>query len=351
MYTEEEYILFSILYSKTTEGRFNNPVIDHDALYALYEDSLIKEVNLFAVDDSIRTALIKETTDRMKEERPRINKEKKAEKLKRFFKEDALNELKREVVDEYSQMKKHHIKGLCRESEKYPAFLKDDTIIFPPFVLYYKGNFPSEEQFKKSLAIIGTRSPDPKYGKVVAEKAGRTVAENGWYNLSGLALGCDEYGHKGSIVSTGAILGHGLGCSIYPKQNQTLAEKMLENKGCLISELPAKCQLKPIFLTLRDRLQSGLTRGIFVVETPISSGTMHTVKYALEQNKVVMVWNPLEKIQDRKEVSGNMWLIYKEKENKKSNVAIKKEELSKVICVNNSEELLSILKNLQNDFR
>ncbi len=115
------------------------------------------------------------------------------------------------------------------------------------------------------------------------------LLNRGWWNISGLATGCDEYGHIGSLGATGAILGQGLATDLFPEQNRELARKIIENNGFLMSELPPSTKSVNLYFILRNRLQSGLTKGIFVVETSDNSGTLHTVKYSLEQGKATYV--------------------------------------------------------------
>lgn len=92
-----------------------------------------------------------------------------------------------------------------------------------------------------------------------------------------------------SLQKTGAILGQGLDLAIYPRENIKLAEKILENKGFLLSELIPQTEVSLFSLIKRDRLQSALTSGIVIAETGIKGGTVNTFKYAREQKKKIFI--------------------------------------------------------------
>ena len=157
-----------------------------------------------------------------------------------------------------------------------------------PYVIFVKGNLPSNEELEKSFAIVGTRKPS-KEGIDFARDIGQYLSKNNIYNISGLALGIDTEGHNMSLQKTGAILGQGLDLEIYPRENIKLAKMILENKGFLLSELIPQKEISLFSLIKRDRLQSALTSGIVIAETGIKGGTVNTFKYAREQKKKIFI--------------------------------------------------------------
>lgn len=172
----------------------------------------------------------------------------------------------------------------------FPQDLK--IIPYPPLLLYYKGNIKYINKTHK-VAVIGTRTPSP-LGKSISKKLGLMFALKGFTIVSGLALGCDTYGHLGSLEKPGnniAILPCGIN-NIYPTKNIKLANKIIENGGCLISEYPPNIKSKSQYFILRDRLQSGLVSLVAVIESDINGGTMHTAKFALEQSKILICISP-----------------------------------------------------------
>ena len=161
----------------------------------------------------------------------------------------------------------------------YPKRLKN--IIDQPTVLYYKGNIECLNK-KDTVAIIGTREPT-EYGVKIARNLGSSFGKRDYVVVSGLALGCDMYGHEGCLDENGttvAVMPCGLD-TVYPAKNKPLAEKILDKGGCLISEYPIKTRVFKNFFVERDRLQSGLSDGVFVIETGEKGGKLHTVGYAL----------------------------------------------------------------------
>ncbi len=170
-------------------------------------------------------------------------------------------------------------------NELYPEQLKD-LGKKSPVLLYAKGNL-SLLKSTKSVAIIGTRNISSE-----GSKAGRYITKQfvvkDYTIVSGLAKGCDTVGHTVCLDNGGktiAVLASGLDI-VYPKENTVLAKRILEN-GCLISEYPPKTEVMSNYFVERDRIQSGLSKGIVVIETNIKGGTMHTVEFGLEQGRKV----------------------------------------------------------------
>jgi DNA processing protein len=155
-----------------------------------------------------------------------------------------------------------------------------------PVIIYCKGD-SSLLNSPKMVAVIGSREVSPqgiKAGRYVTQK----LVHNGFIVVSGLALGCDTVGHEECLNSGGktiAILAHGLDI-ISPKENIDLSERILES-GCLVTEYPPYTKFNPNYFVARDRLQSGLSNGIVVIETNVKGGTIHTVNFALKQERAV----------------------------------------------------------------
>ncbi|MCX6723262.1 MAG: DNA-processing protein DprA [Candidatus Staskawiczbacteria bacterium] len=155
-----------------------------------------------------------------------------------------------------------------------------------PKILYYRGILPSSDE--KCLAIVGTRRYSP-YGQQVALKIAGELADAGLTIVSGLAPGIDTFSHRAVIEKrkrTIAVLGTGLDeKSIYPQTNLDLSRKILEQGGCLISELPEGTSGSKFSFPRRNRIISGLSFGVLVIEAKEKSGSLITADYAIKQNK------------------------------------------------------------------
>ena len=161
---------------------------------------------------------------------------------------------------------------------EYPKRLRQ--IDDPPVVLFVKGEIQALHA-SESIAIVGTREPTP-LGECAAERAGKLAAEAGVAVVSGLALGCDTKAHQGCVDANGigvAVLANGLD-RVYPAGNRDLANQILDCGGCLVSESPVGTKLTRWAFAYRDRIQSGLSDRVLVIETDVKGGTMHTVKYS-----------------------------------------------------------------------
>lgn len=173
---------------------------------------------------------------------------------------------------------------LCREEDKcYPAILRGITGM--PSFLYYRGDIEILNQ-NKNIAIVGSRHSSDM-GLRLAYETGRLAAEKGFNVVNGLALGCDAEAIKGAISVGGkcaVVLPCGLE-NVQPKSNRYLAEQILENGGCLLSEYPEGTVLRKYNYVARDRIQSGISHGVVIVEAEVDSGTMHTADFARRQYK------------------------------------------------------------------
>jgi DNA processing protein len=183
----------------------------------------------------------------------------------------------------WEQEENHHL--LTWEDPDYPELLKE--IYDPPIVLYAKGKLDSLKQ--KTIAIIGTRKPSIT-GRETARKFAYDLAKLGQLTIvSGLATGIDANAHWGCIEGLGrtiAVMGTGID-KIYPSQHLQLAEKITEN-GLLLSEFPLKKAANAGHFPRRNRIISGLSLSILVVEAAKKSGSLITARFALEQNRDVL---------------------------------------------------------------
>jgi DNA processing protein len=167
--------------------------------------------------------------------------------------------------------------------EEYPSLLK--KIYDPPLLFYILGELAESDQY--SIAIVGTRQPT-SYGKIQTERISMDLAKQGITIISGMARGIDSIAHNASIKSGGrtiAIIGSGLDV-IYPPENKKLFEKIAET-GAVISEFPLGTKPDAQNFPKRNRIISGLSLGVIIIETGISGGAMQTAAFALDQNREV----------------------------------------------------------------
>ena len=176
------------------------------------------------------------------------------------------------------------IKTIKLEDEFYPEKLRN--IYAPPKMLYVLGNEKLLQQ--KSIAIVGCRDCT-KYGIENAYKFGYELATSNICVISGLAKGIDAYAHLGAVRAKGktiAVLGSGLDV-IYPPENAELYKEIIMNNGAIITEYPLGCKPEKYHFPERNRIISGLSDGVLVIEAKKKSGTMITVDFALEQGREV----------------------------------------------------------------
>jgi DNA processing protein len=173
---------------------------------------------------------------------------------------------------------------LSIEDALYPRRLKE--IYDPPLILYVRGN--PEVLIQPGIAMVGTRHPTP-YGSGMAERLGTDLAAQGLVIISGMARGVDTASHRGAIAAKGktiAVFGTGVDV-IYPKENSRLSEQILALGGALISEFSLGTFAAPQNFPIRNRILSGMSLGVLVVEAAEYSGTRITARMALEQNRDV----------------------------------------------------------------
>jgi DNA processing protein len=167
--------------------------------------------------------------------------------------------------------------------QEYPPILK--KIYDPPILFYILGEFAESDQY--SIAVVGTRQPT-NYGKVQAEKISMELAKQGITIISGMARGIDSIAHNATIKTGGrtiAVVGSGLDV-IYPAENRKLFEKITET-GAVVSEFTLGTKPDAQNFPRRNRIISGLSLGVVVIETGITGGAMQTASLALDQNREV----------------------------------------------------------------
>lgn len=311
MYNDLELMVFSLIFSDTTEDRFPKFKLSHNFLFYLFSQSTNDNKNIFNLTFDCFKEYLESIFEKFILEHPRLKREKYEREVIEYFIRDytKFKSLKKIAKEQLILCKNNNINCIGFFSDNYPQKLT--SLDNPPFILFYLGNFPEEKELEKSLAVIGTRNPDEKYGPEVAKRVGKVLSDLDWWNISGLALGCDTYGHMGAIKKTGAILGQGLLTSIYPKENINLAEEILNSNGFLLSELPPLVKPNTDYFLLRNRLQMALTSGIFLVEASSSGGSIKTTKLAMKHNKKILVWNPenILELNSKEEISGNKYLL------------------------------------------
>ncbi len=190
-------------------------------------------------------------------------------KLNMEFSKDQIEEFLKNLQD---------IQVITFWDEKYPEWLRN--IYDPPAILYCKGNCTLLKE--RGLAIVGTRKAT-SYGKNIAQKFAHEISKY-MPIISGLALGIDSQAHLGALEGKGktiAVLGNGIDIA-YPKTNEILYKRILEENGCIVSEYPPKTPPSKFRFPLRNRIIAGLSLAVLVVEAPEKSGALITANYALE---------------------------------------------------------------------
>lgn len=216
---------------------------------------------------------------------------------------------------EYSESKGIGLLGYY--DEEFPQNLRntinEEGKLDPPLLLWYRGDLSVLST--TGLAVIGTREPT-KVGAAGGEYLAGEFAKRGLNIISGLAIGCDTCGHKGALKvggKTTAILANGLDHdSIYPEENQDLAEEIVNSGGLLLSEYRIGTTVNRYNLVARDRLQAGLASATLVIQTGVKGGTMHAANATLMANKDLFVMQFKDEVTNNHEKClGNAYLIKK----------------------------------------
>ena len=197
------------------------------------------------------------------------------------------------IVENMEKYTEEYIKNILNENSiKYITFLDDDypanllKIEGFPKVLFYKGHMPDNK--KVSVGMVGSRRCS-RYGQRMCKTISKQLSEYGVQIISGLARGIDTYAHNGAIeggTPTFAVLGCGVDIC-YPMENVETYMDIIKNGGGIISEYPPGVEALGWHFPLRNRIISGISDSIAVIEAAENSGSFHTVRYALDQGKDV----------------------------------------------------------------
>lgn len=191
------------------------------------------------------------------------------------------DENRKQIFAKYDKELMNGKKFVFPDEEGYPKRLNE--LYDKPFILYYKGILPNDDI--KKIAIVGSRNAS-FYGKNIAKELGRLIARAGGCVVSGLANGIDSEAHLGAVQGGGytcAILAGGVD-KCYPLNNYNLYMDII-NTGCVISEFPGDSDTRPGMFPLRNRIISGMSDAVIVVEAGKRSGSLITAAMALEQNR------------------------------------------------------------------
>jgi DNA processing protein len=191
--------------------------------------------------------------------------------------------LEKVVERELSLLREVGGRVITLKDEEYPKRLKD--IYDPPALLYVRGALKKEDEF--AISIVGSRKTTP-YGRWFTEKVSQELARHGLTIVSGMARGIDSLAHWGAISGGGrtiAVLGCGVDV-IYPSENRNLFAKMID-RGAILSEFPMGSPPEGGHFPRRNRIISGLSLGVVVVQASEKSGSLITAGYALEQGREV----------------------------------------------------------------
>ncbi len=196
-----------------------------------------------------------------------------------IFAQAALKEAEREL----EKIAEADCRMIVFDSEEYPPLLKQ--VPDAPLLLYVRGDVKVLSQY--AVAVVGTRRPSA-YGSSVAHRLAHDLAQRQLVVVSGLARGVDSAAHRGALEAQGktvAVLGSGIDV-IYPRENKKLSEEIAKS-GAVISEFPLGTGPTPENFPIRNRIISGLSLGVVVVEAAEYSGSLITARLALEQNREV----------------------------------------------------------------
>lgn len=205
-----------------------------------------------------------------------------------FTAQSIIEPIYRKNLEKYlNYMKQNHIELITYKDNRYPILLRN--IYDFPIVLYVKGN--STILNKNFIAIVGCRKCT-YYGEQIAKKFAYDLAKKNISVISGMARGIDTFAHIGCIQANGAktvaVLGSGLD-NIYPPENKLLYENIIKTGGAVISEYVIGTKPLGNNFPKRNRIISGMSKALIVVEAKLKSGTFITVDFALEQGKNIYV--------------------------------------------------------------
>ncbi len=190
---------------------------------------------------------------------------------------------KGQVVKELRTVEKVGARLVTWDDEEYPPNLKQ--IYDPPPLLYVLGSLKPQDQ--RAVAVVGSRYPTT-YGQMFAERIAMGLSQRGITLVSGLARGVDSSAHQGALTAGGRTIGV-LGCGIdiiYPPENRKLFDQVAA-QGAILSEFPLGTPPDSDHFPIRNRVISGISLGVVVVEATLRSGSLITARFALEQGREV----------------------------------------------------------------
>ena len=186
--------------------------------------------------------------------------------------------------EEFRLLEKHGFRAMTYLDPDYPPSLQE--IYDPPVVLYIRGSL--KESDRLAVAVVGSRRAS-QYGLQAAAAIARQLAARGITVVSGLARGIDSRAHRGALEGGGrtiAVMGSGL-LNVYPAEHRELAREIAE-RGAVVSQFPLRMVPEKTNFPLRNRIISGLSLGVLVVEAAKKSGALITAHQALDQGRTVM---------------------------------------------------------------
>ncbi|MDI9208151.1 DNA-processing protein DprA [Clostridium butyricum] len=293
-----------------------------------------------------------------------INIEKYADKL---LNKNIVKECIEKAENIVKLSKDYSIDIIAINNKRYPKILRD--IDNPPALLHVKGKSITKSD-QKAIACVGTRNATT-FGISAVNMIVKPLTKEKFTIVSGLATGIDAESHRVCLANSGrtiAVLAHGLD-QIYPKENTELAKKILENGGTLVSEYPIGTRIDKFRFVDRNRIIAGLSKGTVIFESKEKSGSMHTVNFALVNNRKVFCPVPTYK---KESVLGLLQLIntkqaiplynqndyrkilntfgYKLNNNLEQTNKVKIECINTINQYNNqNSDLIKVLQNMQYD--
>lgn len=257
-YTREDGCIAWLAGGRLSYGCFSNLLNDFGSAEAVYE------------------ALMTNGTDALQDYIPSEH----LQKLKASASRDAMHHL-------MLTLQEHNIGVLQPDSSHYPELLRQ--ISDPPLALFYRGNPDCLDG--KCITVVGSRKASPS-GIQATVKLAKELSEAGVTIVSGMALGIDAAAHQGCLEGgspTAAVLGCGLDID-YPVENAPLKKRLLEQNGVLLSEYPPGTPALPHHFPVRNRILSGVSKAVIMMECRKNSGSMHTVQHALDQGREVYAY-------------------------------------------------------------
>ena len=188
------------------------------------------------------------------------------------------------IEEELTMVERAGVKIVTQFDSEYPALLKE--IYDPPLVLYVRGELPQSSTH--TLGVVGSRRFS-YYGRKMAESLASSAGFAKWTVISGLAYGIDAIAHRAALDAnskTVAVLGGGL-ARVHPQDHVPMAKEMVEKGGAVISEFPMTYSPNKRSFPMRNRIISGMSHGLLVVEAGFKSGSLITAKFALEHGRLV----------------------------------------------------------------